>query len=394
MLAAALALLLVAAYCVWAARRPLPAVAADLPVATVRAAVPHGKGLTWPAGGQAAVGIAGTRILDTHGKQAGVPTASTAKLITVLCILRQKPLAPGQQGPTITMTAHDEAIFRAYAGKDGSLVPVKTGEKITEYQALQAILLPSSNNMADSLAIWAFGSLKAYSAYANNYVKSLGLADTHIGPDASGFNPATRSSARDLVGIGRIVMENPVLSKIVGQSTANVPIAGKVRNVNFLLGNYGIVGIKTGNTDQAGGVFVGASKLKVNGRSVTVITAVTKSHDLFSAMKGSLSLIKSARGNFNRTSVIKAGTIVGHYDLPWGGSVLAATDQPIILKGWGDTYIPFTVQLNPLEQGAKAGQTVGQVTVKKSALYAGQSVPVKLTTTPPSPSVRWRLLHP
>ncbi len=110
-LAVSLVLLLAATYCVWAVRRPLPPIEATQSSAVTRAAVPDGKDLAWPAGGQAAVGIAGTRIMETHGKQTGVPTASTAKLITVLCVLQKKPLAPGEQGPTITLTQNDVNII-------------------------------------------------------------------------------------------------------------------------------------------------------------------------------------------------------------------------------------------------------------------------------------------
>lgn len=393
-LAVAFALLL-AAYCVWAVRRPVPPIEAVQSSSITRAAAADAKELAWPAGGQAAVGIAGTGIMETRGKQTGVPTASTAKLITVLCVLQKKPLAPGQQGPVITLTQKDVDLYNGYMAKDGSLVPVKAGEKITEYQALQAILLPSSNNMADSLAIWAFGSLKAYSEYANGYVKSLGLEHTRVGPDASGFDPRTVSSARDLVILGRQVMKNPVLSEIVGQKTAGgIPVARTIHNVNLLLGSSGIVGIKTGNTDQAGGVFVGAAKKKINGRQVTIITAVMKSHDIFTALRTSHVLIESAQDNFSRTTVMRAGSIVGRYDMPWGGSIFAAADQTLDMDAWAGSDVPFAVHLRPIPPDAKAGSTVGSVTVKASALNARKSVPVKLQGAPYGPPMGWRLLHP
>ncbi len=393
--AALLVLVLLGAYCTWAVRRPLPDIAAVQPSATARAAVPGGKSLAWPAGGQAAVGIAGSGTLETHGKQTGEPTASTAKLITVLAVLRQKPLALGQQGPTITLTEHDVAIYKAYVAEQGSVVPVTVGEKITEYQMLEAILLPSANNIADSLAIWAFGSLKAYSTYANGYVAGLGLTSTHIGSDASGFNPDTVSSARDLVKLGEIAMQNPVLSRIVGQSTATgIPIAGTVRNVNFLLGTSGIVGVKTGNTDQAGGVFVGAADKQVNGKKIVLVTTVLGAHDLFAAMNSSLGLIRSVQENFKQTTIIKAGTIVGSYDMPWGGNVTATADQTMDMEGWAGSDIPFVVQLKPIPADAQTDRTVGSVAVKRSVLANAKSVPVKLTSSIPQPSVGWRLFHP
>ncbi len=389
------AMLLIAAYCIWAVRRPLPAITAIQPVVKAQTAVPKGKSLAWPAGGQAAVGIAGSTILETHGKQTGVPTASTAKLITVLCVLQKKPLALGQQGPTITLTQNDVNIYASYLAKDGSLVPVKVGEKITEYQMLEVILLPSANNMADSLAIRTFGSLQNYSKYANDYVKSLGLASTHIGNDASGFNASTVSSAHDLTKLGEIAMSNPVLAQIVGKPTASgIPIVNKVNNVNFLLGTANIVGVKTGDTDQAGGVFIAAAKKTINGKPVTIVTTVMGAPDIFSALKSNLNLSQSAQNNFKSADIIKASTVAGRYQLPWGGSVSAMAEQDLKLSGWAGSNIPFTVNLHPIPADAQAGRTVGTLTIKKSATNNQKTVAIKLRTAPTAPSIRWRLLHP
>ena len=115
--------------------------------------------LPWPAYGQGAYGVAGGPVLATHGVQKPVPTASVAKLITVLCVLKKLPLTPTTDGPTITLRKSDVAIYDKYVAEDGSVVPVRAGQRISERTALEAILLPSANNIADSLAIYAFGSL-------------------------------------------------------------------------------------------------------------------------------------------------------------------------------------------------------------------------------------------
>ncbi|HXE10192.1 MAG TPA: hypothetical protein VN554_02090 [Verrucomicrobiae bacterium] len=385
---------LIAGYCTWTVRRPAPVVAATQSTVNAKVAVPAGNGLSWPGGAQAAVGISGSSILQTHGTQVGTPTASTAKLITALAVLRQKPLKPGQQGPVITLTAADVALFNSYNGREGSVVPVQVGEQITEYQMLQAIMLPSANNIADSLAIWAFGSLSDYATYANGYVSQLGLTATHIGSDASGFDPSTVSSAHDLVKLGELAMQNPVLAEIVGQKTAVLPVGGLVRNVNYLLGSDGFVGVKTGNTDQAGGVFVGATEGIIGGKQTTIVTAVTGSTNLAMAMKDSLSLMQSAQNNFQTLSVVEPGNVVARYQLPWGGSVSAVADTYIRLRGWGGGTVPYSVHLKPLPAQAVAGDVVGTVNVPSSAINQARIVTVKLQTTPPPPPLSWRLTHP
>lgn len=377
------------------ARRPMPAVTAAGDDTQAVATVPESGPLAWPAAGQAAVGIAGSPILETHGAQTPIPTASTAKLITALVVLQAKPLLPGQQGPTITLGPADIAIYNKYFLLDGSLVAVKSGEKISEYQMLEAMLLPSANNMADSLAIWAFGSLDAYSSAANQYLKDHGLTGTHVGSDASGLNPSTTSTAGDMVKIGELVMQVPVLAQIVGQSSAShIPVAGTVNNVNFLLGSDNIVGIKTGNNNQDGGAFVSASRIRLNGKSVTLVTALMGSPTLFQALKDSTPLIRSAQANFKPVTVVNAGIVAGRYVLPWGGSVSAQASQSLTLDGWAGSNIPFTVHLDPINGDSKTGQTVGTITVQKTAFNDKRTVPLKLSATPARPSLGWRLLHP
>jgi D-alanyl-D-alanine carboxypeptidase (penicillin-binding protein 5/6) len=354
-----------------------------------------GGTLTWPASGEAAVSILGTSILETHGDQKPIPTASTAKLITALSVLSKKPLKPGEQGPVITLTDSDVAIYNAYVAQGGSVMRVVAGEQITEYQMLQAIMLPSANNIADSLATWAFGSLQAYSAYANTYVTGKGLDDTHVGTDASGLSPTTVSSARDLVRLGQEAMQNPVLAGIVGQSTATgMPVVGTVKNVNFLLGTDGIVGVKTGNTEEAGGVFVGAAHTIVNGKQATIVTTVIGSQSLFSAMKESLNLIESSQANFKPVTVAKTGTVVGRYKAPWGDSVPAVITKDMKLSGWGSSSVSYTTRLRQVPGDSRAGTTVGTANVAASGYTKALSAPVELRGNIASPSVWWRLLHP
>ncbi len=386
-----LIIVLPATYSYWALQRPLPALMPASANRQITARAPA-KDVAWPASGQSAVGIVGSGLVASHGAQTPAPTASTAKIITALTILKQKPVSPGQQGPLVTMTADDVALYKAYAAADGSVVRVQAGEQISEYQMLQAILIPSANNLADSLAIWAYGSLDAYAAAANSYLASLGLTGTHVGEDASGLDPSTTSTAQDLVKLGILVMQNPVLAPIVGQETATgLPLVGTVKNVNFLLGASNVVGIKTGNSDQAGGVFVSAAHATVNGQTVTVVTALVGAPSLFAAVMGSLPFIQSAETNFTPVSVVKSGSTVGQYRAAWGGNVEAIATADLKLDAWAGSSVPATVSLKP---AGGSSQPVGTISTPATATSRSQSVPVKLQSTLPPPSIWWRLVHP
>jgi D-alanyl-D-alanine carboxypeptidase (penicillin-binding protein 5/6) len=319
--------------------------------------------------------------------------ASTAKLITALSVLRVRPIDVGQQGPLITLSRVDVGLYKRYAAEDGSVVPVRAGEQISEFQMLEAMLLPSANNLADSLARWAFGSIRAYSAFANAYGARLGLARTHVGRDASGFDPSTTSTASDLVKLGEIVLTSPVLARIVDQRAASgIPIAGTVKNINFLLGRAGIIGIKTGNSNQAGGVFVAAANVNINARSTTIVTAVMGAPTLVAALERSLLLIQSAEANFRPVSVIAAGTVIGRYRPPWAATIEARASENLIADAWHGSIIAVTVTLHSLQANAHAGQAVG--TLRVTGPVAQPAVTVTLRTAPGRPSLWWRLSHP
>ena len=248
--------------------------------------------LSWPNYGQAAYGALDDGLLAASDDKAKpVPVASLAKIITALAILKQKPLNAGDQGPLITLTEQDEALYREYIIKNGTVIPVHAGVQISEYQALQAMLLSSANNMSDTLAIWAFGSIENYNTYANAMIRELGLSDTIIA-DASGYSPDTKSTAADMVQLGILYMKIPVLRDIASQKEATIPFAGQIFNFNATVNGNGITGLKIGYTEEAGRNFLVADSFDPSMGEVSVV-AVIGADSMPKAMKDAKSLLKS-----------------------------------------------------------------------------------------------------
>ena len=385
--------LLAVGYSAWALVRPLPLIVPRV-VALPPVTAGVSNSLAWPSQGQAAVGINPSGVLALHGDEQPVPIASTAKVLTALMVLKKHPLALRQSGPKILITADDVRLYDNYLASNGSVTAVADGETLTQYQMLQAILLPSANNIADSLAIWAFGSLTNYASFANNYSRQLGLTHTHVGSDASGFDPSTVSTAHDLVLIGEAAMQDPVLAEIVGQSSASVPVAGTIQNVNGLLGTNGIVGVKTGNTDQAGGVFLAAQQAIISGKSLVLISAVVGTPTLFDAMKSSLPLLDSAQHNFTRTHLVTAHTTIGSYAAPWGSTTTAITAGSIASVVWNGSTVTPIVDLQTLSVPAKAQTMTGTLRLPQSTFGPALTASVVTTTALGRPSWLWRLTHP
>lgn len=366
--------------------RPLPQLQ---PVVSIKSPLPAAAvSLPWPAYGQAAIGAEDFGVLATHGAQSSVPTASVAKVMTAYSVLKQKPLAAGQQGPMITISDQDVATYNDYVAKGGSVVQVSGGEQISEYQALQAMLLPSANNFADLLADWAFGSMDGYIAYANQQAKDLGMDVTHIS-DASGFSPQTTASAQDLVKLGEAAIQNPVIADVVSQQQATIPVAGTVHNVNWLLGTGVVNGIKTGDTDQAGGCFLFSTPRTIGGQIVTIVGAIMAAPHLDNAINDSKPLLAAAGQNFKIQTLVKAGQTVGYYNMPWGGQVPAVAKQDLGLLMWTDQKSQVSTKLNPLHAPDSKGNVVGSIT----ASVNGKSVATQaiLSQKASTPNWKWRL---
>jgi D-alanyl-D-alanine carboxypeptidase (penicillin-binding protein 5/6) len=387
-------LILFVSYGAWTLLRPVPTLLPNQTSATLHLATSSGA-IAWPANGQAAVALSTGAVLAENGRQTAVPIASTAKIITALSVLQQKPLQVGETGPVYTMTSEDVANYNNYVAQNGSVVPVTEGEQITEYQMLQALLLPSANNFADTLAKWAFGSLKNYSAFAATYARHLGATNTTIGSDASGLSPDTVSNAHDLVLFGQAAMQNPVLAQIVGQkSAADIPVVGTIQNVNFLLGRSGVVGIKTGNSDEAGGVFLGASKVNVDGATVTAITAYAGARNLYESLESSSKLIDSVNANFGTSTLITAGSVVGNYQQPWGDTVPVTVRKDVKVTTWRGSKLSARIRLQDISTSAQAGQQVGSISIDPTGLTKATTEALVLAKSTSKPSFVWRLFHP
>jgi D-alanyl-D-alanine carboxypeptidase (penicillin-binding protein 5/6) len=226
----------------------------------------------WPAYGQAAFVQTGRSQVRAGPNQHAAPIASVAKVMTAYLVLRDHPLRAGQDGPTITLTDADVAETYHRRGQQESVVSIAAGEQMTERQALQALLLPSANNIAAVLARWDAGSADRFVARMNGTARSLGMTHTRY-TDPSGYDDATVSTAADQVRIVDLAMRLPVFASIVAAPSATLPVAGTVHNTNTLLGHDGFVGVKTGSDDAAGGCFAFRAIRWIDGKR-TAITGV------------------------------------------------------------------------------------------------------------------------
>jgi serine-type D-Ala-D-Ala carboxypeptidase (penicillin-binding protein 5/6) len=190
----------------------------------------------------------------------------------------------------VPVTAADVATYNTEKSQGQSVFPVVAGEQLSEYQALEALLVPSGNNVAELLAAWDSGSLPVFVAKMNARATTAGMTHTNYA-DASGFSPDSVGTPGDLITLAEVAMRNPVFAEIVGQPEATLPVAGRVFNVDAALGQEGIIGVKTGPSSPAGACFVFAADVKADGQPARIFGAVLGLPTLDDAFTGSTGLV-------------------------------------------------------------------------------------------------------
>ncbi|MGD0881226.1 MAG: hypothetical protein ABSB09_06645 [Acidimicrobiales bacterium] len=226
----------------------------------------------WPSGGQAAVAIPALGYAEQSGPEQPVPIASLTKMTTALVVLRDHPVPLGTSGPTITITPDEATQFGVDLDNDETNIPLAAGEKLTELQLLEALLVQSANDAAYTLAAWDAGSQQVFVDKMNALALSLGAAHSHY-VDTSGFDPGSVSTAADTLRIAAAGMVIPTFAKVAGMPRVNLPWVGDVPNIVTAIGTDGIVGVKSGYTSQAEGCMVLAGFRTIDGHSVLVLAS-------------------------------------------------------------------------------------------------------------------------
>ena len=224
----------------------------------------------WPARGQAAFVLGNGRPAASPHEQP-VPIASLAKVMTAYLTLERYPLSGAQDGFTITITTAQAQAEARDADQSQSGVAVQAGEQLTERQLLEALLIPSGNNIAWVLADRVAGSETRFIAEMNDEAHALGMDHT-VYTDPSGFDPNTVSTAADQLRVFQRTMHFPAFRQIVSMASVTLPVAGTLTNYNPLIAE-GYAG-KTGSDSAAGGCLSFFTQVTVGGRRQTAVGVV------------------------------------------------------------------------------------------------------------------------
>lgn len=366
---------------------------------TVRIAGPA-PAPAWPAAGQAALVVPGIGSLGSAGGDEPRPTASLAKVMTAYLTLKQYPLSRNAGGFTLTVTAADARAEADDARLDESVVAVRAGERLDERQLLEALLIPSGDNIARMLAAHDAGSVPEFVAEMNSTARALGMDKTTY-TDPSGYEPTTVSDASDQLRVFERAMSFGVFRQIVSMPRVTLPVAGTVENYNPLIAE-GYEG-KTGSDSEAEGCLAFFKRITVGGRRVTLVGVVLGQGTggatyviLAAAAAAAERLVGSVTPAIRAHSVLPAGTAVMVASSADGRRVNGVTDDPLTVIGWAGLEEKLAFRPRSLGVELSAGQPIGAAALAGSLPTPTTNqtgTAVRASTALARPGILWRLEH-
>ena len=355
---------------------------------------------TWPVLGQAAFDIPGIGSVGSAGGQRPRPIASLTKVMTAYLVMERDPLGRSGGGFSLTVTPADVRAEADDVAQDQSVVAVAAGERLDERQLLEALLIPSGDNIARMLATRVAGSVPRFVAEMNREAHTLGMDRTTY-TDPSGFAASTVSVAADQLVIFERAMRSSLFRQIVSMRSVTLPVAGTVENFDPLIGE-GYFG-KTGSDSAAEGNLAFFKRETIAGRRLTVVGVVlgqglgsTTSVILAAAGDAARTLVDSVVPSIRVHTVLARGTRAVVATGADGTRVVGRTTRALRVIGWGGEREKLTVTASAHGTSLAAGRRIGSVRLTGSPVLAaatGRASPVRTAVPLPAPGFGWRLGH-
>ena len=164
-------------------------------------------------------------------------------------------------------------------------------------------MLRSGNDAAVALAEHVGGSVQGFADMMNKKAEELGLVNTHFVTPHGLDDSQHYTTALELAELTDYAMQNEKFTQIVGTKSTTININGyprQINNTNELLGVLnGVVGVKTGFTNNAGRCLV--TEVKRNG--MDIITVVLGADTKKDRTRDSVKLIEYTYSNYKMYNV-------------------------------------------------------------------------------------------
>jgi D-alanyl-D-alanine carboxypeptidase (penicillin-binding protein 5/6) len=253
------------------------------------------------------------------------------------------------------------------AGPLETQIGLRAGERMRVRDLLRAVLLPSANDAAATLAECVAGSRAAFVARMNARARRLGLAHTHFSTPIGLDDPGNYSTAADLVRLAIAVREEPFLRQTMDMRSAGLRSGDHVRmvvNRNTLVQRVPWVnGVKTGHTNAAGYVLIASGTQ----HGTTFVASVLGDPSEATRNADALALLKWAFASFRVATPVRRGAIYARPAVKHRPdehiAVVAVRDARELLRR--DAHVRLAVDVpDELEGPLPRRAVVGSVTVR------------------------------
>jgi serine-type D-Ala-D-Ala carboxypeptidase (penicillin-binding protein 5/6) len=197
---------------------------------------------------------------------AAVFESSTGRPVFGRAAGQRRLIASTTKMMTALLTASSVRLDRlctapAYAaGPLETQIGLRAGERMRVRDLLRAVLLPSANDAAATLAVCVAGSRAAFVARMNARARTLGLSHTHFSTPIGLDDPGNWSTAADLARLAIAARQEAFLRRTMDLRSAVLRSGDRSRTVvnrNTLVQDVPWVdGVKTGHTTAAGYILV------------------------------------------------------------------------------------------------------------------------------------------
>lgn len=310
-------------------------------------------------------------VLYARNSDRRMAMASITKLMTALVTLEH-----ARPGDTVT-------IPPGGISPGGSSIFLTPGERLSVHDLLAAALIQSANDAAYALARHVGdGSVKRFVRLMNEKAAELGLEDTHFARPDGLDAPGHYSTAEDLLRLGRIAMEEPLVRKLVRRKTYSISGGRTLESWNDLLWTYpGLYGVKTGHTDHARWSEVAAARRDGTSTWAVVLGSPTRAKRNAAVAE----LLDWGFDQYARFTLIRGGERYATAAIPFSDDrlelVAAGSASRVVRLGDGTRFVervvaPETVEL-PVAKGQKLGEVVvldGERVVAREPLVATRDV--------------------
>jgi D-alanyl-D-alanine carboxypeptidase (penicillin-binding protein 5/6) len=308
------------------------------------------------------------RVLAASNASAPRAIASITKLMTVLVVLDHHRLSD-------VVTVDERA---AEVGQES--IALLAGEQLTIGDLIRGALIQSANDAAVALALATSPDLTGFANLMNAKARELGLSHTHfVRPDGLDA-PGAYSTAADVTKLARRAMTVPFVRETVDQATASIAGGRVLHTWNDLLDRVpGVIGVKTGHTNDAGWSQVAADRHGPILVYATILGSPTRDRrnaDLARLLAWGLS-------RYAVVDAVTAGRSYAEVELPYGRGrlplVAASRLRSVVPTGSGLTQrvVATTVAKLPVRRGEQLGRVeiwLGKRLVGRRPLVASRSV--------------------